>query len=262
LEPDEITSGICRRKATLLEIISSDIWADERLQRGLPPWVDKGSQCDDTVNSITLHENAPLRSSRTLRNWADEYCRSKKYLKEFTYHKFVYGWDIDALKSAIRATIISTSYTGDIHISFKHAAHKISVRPDNIISHIHDILSNPILRFIPFVYPFVLLFEYFFGAQWQVCGGAYRLKGSVPAEERDPDSKAALRDQQAGNSPMGGSTTRTIGLKEGQWLRQWERSIKHAVASRRQSFIPLIEPQIHDLPNNIVQSLDGYTDTL
>jgi len=213
---------------------------------------------------MALHGNNGLRSSKTLRGWADEYCASKKYLKEFTYEKVVYGWNFDALKSAIRATIVSTSYTGNITISFEYTANKICVRPDNTLSRT---LSNSwlkLLMIVTFVYPFIWLFKRFHsrgGGRWEVCGGAYGLKGSVSADEQISDTKVALQDQHTGNSSAGGSVTSSrMGLKEGQWLRQWERSIKHAVASRMRDSIPLTEPQIYELPNNVALSLDGYTE--
>lgn len=78
------------------------------------------------------------------------------------------------------------------------------------------------------------------------------MKQSVPLdEEQNPDSKST---QYAGNSSSGGST-KVIGLKEGQWLRQWEGSIKRAVTSRLQG--PLTVP---DPPNEVALLLDGYAD--
>jgi len=83
----------------------------------------------------------------------------------------------------------------------------------------------------------------------------------MSADEQISDTKVALQDQHTGNSSAGGSVTSSrMGLKEGQWLRQWERSIKHAVASRMRDSIPLTEPQIYELPNNVALSLDGYTE--
>jgi len=78
----------------------------------------------------------------------------------------------------------------------------------------------------------------------------------VPAsEEQNPDSKSTLEVRPAGGS------MKVIGLKEGQWLRQWEGSIKHAVASRLQTSLPLTEPRTHDPPNGNALLLDGYVDT-
>jgi hypothetical protein len=249
-----------RGKATISEVTMFKALRNERREKGLPPWHGNN-------NAMALHDNSGLRSSKTLRGWADEYCASKKYLKEFTYEKVVYGWNFDALKSAICATIVSTSYTGKITVSFECTANKICVRSDNSLSRT---LSNSwlkLLMIITFVYPFIWLFKRFHskgGGRWEVCGGAFGLK-CVPADERDSEPKKSLQDQQTGGSSASsasGSTTssRMMGLKEGQWLRQWERSIKHAVASRLRDSVPLTEPQIYELPNNVALLLDGYTD--
>lgn len=82
------TAGKARRKANRRENKSSKAWEHERIERGLPPWVGNeyrrhGQQSD----LISLDEGSGLRSSKTLRTWADEYCASPKHLKEFTYEK-------------------------------------------------------------------------------------------------------------------------------------------------------------------------------
>jgi len=194
----------------------------------------------------------------TLRHWADEYCTSQKLLKEFTYEKVVHGWNVDTLKSAIRATIASTSYTGNTSVTFEYTSNKICVRSDNRLSRA---LSNPWLKFLMFItliYPFVWLFKRFHGkggGRWEVCGGAYPLKRWVPASMgQNPDSKSVLRDQGA-DSPSGSGSTQVIGLKEGQWLRQWEGTIKRAVMSRLQA--SLTEP---DPLNGVALLLDGYAE--
>lgn len=173
----------------------------------------------------------------------------------------VYGWNFDALKSAIRATIVSTSYTGEIDVSFEYAANKVCVRSDNFLSRI---LSNPWLEsFVNLVYPFIWLFKRFCpwgGGRWEICGGAYALQRSVPANEQNFEPKMALQDQQTNISSSSGPIASRVGLREGQWLRQWERSIKHAVASRMRDCRPMTQPQLYELPNNVALSLDGYTE--
>jgi hypothetical protein len=261
---EALVLGNARRKATRSEIKMFKAWQDERTERGLPPWVGSESRWHGHGDSMVMDESDGLRSSKTLRNWADEYCASQKYLKEFTYEKVVHGWNIDTLKSAIRTTIASTSYAGNISVSFEYTSNKICVRPDNRLSRI---LSNPWIKFlmiITLIYPFVWLYKRFHsrgGGRWEVCGGAYSLKRLVPAgEEQNPDSKSALRDQPADISSTSRSM-KVIGLKEGQWLRLWEGSIKRAVASHLQTSVPLTEPKTHDPPNGIALLLDGYTDT-
>ncbi|KAG6842232.1 hypothetical protein C0991_000202 [Blastosporella zonata] len=59
-------------------------WAKERMARGFPPWaLSTDGWTEETVDDGV----AALKSSKTLRQWADHYCASQKYLKEFMYDK-------------------------------------------------------------------------------------------------------------------------------------------------------------------------------
>jgi hypothetical protein len=53
-------------------------WRVERHRCGLPPWVGPNYE---------RREAGSLRSSWTLRQWADNYCQSQKIFKEFVYEK-------------------------------------------------------------------------------------------------------------------------------------------------------------------------------
>lgn len=59
-------------------------WEEKRNALGLPPWI---READIDINHDHLDG---LRSSKTLRQWADEYCASPKYLKEFVYKKVLF----------------------------------------------------------------------------------------------------------------------------------------------------------------------------
>ena len=55
-----------------------------RVENGVPPWV----QMEDIATVMHHRPNRPgYRSSRTVRQGADDYCASEKLLKEFTYEK-------------------------------------------------------------------------------------------------------------------------------------------------------------------------------
>ena len=71
-----------KRLAQRAETNASKRWRKERRAAGLPPWVAVAD--DPRVETI---EPLTLKSSKTLRQWADEYCNSPKYLKEFVYDK-------------------------------------------------------------------------------------------------------------------------------------------------------------------------------
>lgn len=76
----ELPSGGGKREATCSETREYDKWRSERVTQGLPPWVSRD-------NSNQFRDAVALRSSKTLRQWADEYCASPKLLKEFMYEK-------------------------------------------------------------------------------------------------------------------------------------------------------------------------------
>jgi hypothetical protein len=62
-------------------------WLAGRGRRGLPPWV--GPQNDRPEGYATFGTGSAdvLKSSWTLRQWADNYCQSRKIFKEFKYEK-------------------------------------------------------------------------------------------------------------------------------------------------------------------------------
>jgi hypothetical protein len=70
-----------------------EAWLVERRKRGVPPWV--GSKNDRAEGHATFWtgktqhpgSTAVLKSSWTLRQWADDYCQSRKIFKEFVYEK-------------------------------------------------------------------------------------------------------------------------------------------------------------------------------
>ena len=60
-------------------------WAEHRKVLGLAPWVSRVDNTNfDGSGSGALDG---LRSSKTLRQWADEYCASPKKMKDFVYKK-------------------------------------------------------------------------------------------------------------------------------------------------------------------------------
>ena len=78
-----------RRDATKEEIKAAKERKKTRQACGLPPWVAVGPES-------WLQQQAPeravvLESSKSLRQWADEYCASDKLLKEFTYTKVCFS---------------------------------------------------------------------------------------------------------------------------------------------------------------------------
>ncbi|CAA7265823.1 unnamed protein product [Cyclocybe aegerita] len=281
-----------KRTAKRKEVKAYKKWLERRERLGFPPWMREADEAAGMGTGVDGAMVAPppegdaLRSSKTLRQWADEYCQSQKTLKEFVYHKVLYGWNIQQIENSVRATIQGAPYHGTIAISFTPHHSKIYIRPDNWVSRT---LSNKWLKFLSIllcIYPFIWLFKRFHsrgGGRWEVCGGAYPLKQWVPLEagEVAPDvgvedleglpSYAAAAYGDSSLSTGGGlvvtrrssrfmqTTTgpkKLVGLKEGEWFRSWEGVITRAVIGRYQSSVPI--PRT----NSEASALDGYNETL
>ncbi|PPR05689.1 hypothetical protein CVT26_008930 [Gymnopilus dilepis] len=198
-----------RRRATRRERKAYERWVEKRAGLGFPPWVreiDVEQRVVVDPASVSTLDSVALRSSKTLRQWADEYCESPKYLKEFVYEKVAYGWNMQQIESAVRATIQATPYNGTLNITFVPHNTKIYIRPDNRVSRM---LSNKWLKFLAWLlllYPFVWLFKRFHsrgGGRWEVCGGAYPLKQWVPldGEEADAAERETRADAENGAGP-------------------------------------------------------------
>jgi len=78
----EVEEPCGKRLARRTETEASKRWWKKRRAAGLPPWA--GVADDRRAETI---EPLTLKSSKTLRQWADEYCNSPKYLKQFEYDK-------------------------------------------------------------------------------------------------------------------------------------------------------------------------------
>jgi len=65
-------------------------WRLERQRRGLPPWVGPNDDASFQVPTSAVQRSYStnvLKSSWTLRQWADDYCQSRNIFKEFVYKK-------------------------------------------------------------------------------------------------------------------------------------------------------------------------------
>ena len=63
------------------------LWCKERDTKGLPPWIGSYSRNPLAYRDISPEGEIQLKSSRTVRQWCDDYCASDKLLKEFVYTK-------------------------------------------------------------------------------------------------------------------------------------------------------------------------------
>ncbi|KAG9314336.1 hypothetical protein JVU11DRAFT_5128 [Chiua virens] len=247
-----------KRKAKKAEVKSAKVWDSERESKGFPPWVSSGYAWREDQPHI-MDGNSVLKSSWTLRQWADDFCSSRRFLKEFEYRKVVYGWNFDALKAATRSVIVSTHYLGDLEVSLETINSMISVRSHN---HLSRALSNGWIKFlliITLIYPFLWLFRRFHhrgGGIWRVCGGAYALKRVEGASDKTCYSLAKNAGQASGSSGSSDPSMKVIGLREGVWFRQWEGTIRRAVRDRLQRSDPLLASD--DPVTSTTTMLDGY----
>lgn len=255
---------------------------------------EEGLFVDGSMQSF--EENVSLRSSKTLRQWADEYCASPKSLKEFVYHKVLYGWNFSQLEKSLRLLVLSSPYNGDLEITFTNYSSKIYVRPSNSLSRM---LSNKWLKFLSIIlliYPFIWLFKRFHrkgGGVWEVCGGAYPLKQWVPIGQAEVVPRDVQQEEEETLPPYGPEGTswsnptltprgslglypaasssqhrstrymqtasgmrKLTGIKEGEWFRNWEGLITRAVIGKYQSSEPLRSEAL--MP---AHGLDGYNDS-
>lgn len=178
----------------------------------------------------------------------------------------MYGWNTDALTTAIRGAVLSTHYTGTLSVSFNTSAHRISVRSANRLSRV---LSNKwlkLLLILTLIYPFIALFRRFHrrgGGRWEVCGGAYALKAFADAptaglllgaDEEESGGSSVARDRLV---KTGAGVKVLKGLREGEWYQQWESTIRGAVLSRKQDKTPMTQPNVGGW-NQAAVLLDGY----
>ncbi|PFH54451.1 hypothetical protein AMATHDRAFT_134053 [Amanita thiersii Skay4041] len=258
----DLPNAAGKRKVGRQEQKQHDAWYTERASRGLPPWIGSAYRFRAQTNVVMqdLDDSFALQSSKTLREWADEYCASPKCLKEFVYKKVLYGWDFEQLERAIRTIISTTPYNGNLEVSFIPQGSKVTIRPDNRLSRM---LSNKWLKFLSIIlliFPFIWLFKRFHsrgGGRWEVCGGAYALKRWVPEQELLPEltSDAPLNGKDV-RGPTNGK--KLIGTREGEWFRKWEGVIRRCVISRYQSTTPIINSDTEEDRRSLVGYLDGY----
>jgi len=236
--------GSGSKKAESAQVERFKAWSKERTARGLPPWVgpdDAASREPGYAAGAALQPRATdvLKSSWTLRQWADDYCASRARLKEFVYEKVVHGWNLGALNVAIADAIKSTRYSGHVTVLFEVHANEVIVRPDSRLSRALSNLWVQILLIITLVYPFIWLYRRFSmqgGGRWTVAGGAYALKRwVVPSNDVQPGTPAKVFQTPDGPRVL-------LGIREAEWLQAWEATIRRAVSGRRTNKEPLYEP--------------------
>jgi hypothetical protein len=248
-----------RREASEEEVDGAKTWWAERTQRGLPPWIGPHDQ------DAAARGNFPvLRSTNTIRDWADAYCASNRKLKEFIFTKVrvsfrllslssdwclwkqdVYGWDNQRLTEALERLIRDTGYTGTISVDFLPSKSQVIIRSASRLSRALDNIWIFLLLCVTLIYPFIAIWKRFSskgGGKWRVCGAAYALKTIRPPTAEETQEPVVV-----------------TGEREGAWFRRWEKTIRHAVITHRNDTEPLMkpDPDLDGVPAAIAQ-LDGY----
>jgi len=189
-------------------------WRAERKRRGQEPWTWKGQT---------------TKGSRTVREWADEFCASNKVLKEFEYKKEIYGWDLQELERLIQRTAQNAFYHGMVQVTFPQSGTYIWIRPDTHFSRMLSLTATKIVLWLLFIYPFILLYKYYWptgGGKWAVAGEGWTY---------------SVRTSQG---------LQRVPLQ--QWFGVWERRIRNAVEERVKSEEVLETVEDYQFPTGFV----------
>ncbi|KAI0052873.1 hypothetical protein FA95DRAFT_1532238 [Auriscalpium vulgare] len=201
-------------------------WDTSRDLRGLPPWI--GEQYAHADHALIMRQPVSdmLRSSWTLRQWADNYCASNKTLKEFVYAKAsrppsVYGWNLENLEQTIR-NLIASKYQHNIDIVFQTHLDKVVIRPDTRLSRALSHTWLKILLIVTLIYPFIWLYKRMSsrgGGRWEVAGAAFALKRWEPVTRDDEYTGQGI----VVNTAVGPRWM--LGVSEDDWYRTWADTI-------------------------------------
>lgn len=163
-----------------------------------------------------------------------------------TFVKVLYGWNIGQLEQAVRTTISSTPYNGEVEVHFNIKNSKVYIRPHGRLSRMLSNIWIKILLIILLIYPFIWLYKRFHGGgRWEVCGGAYGLKRVLPIGDELP----SYSSEQPG---------KVVGVREGEWFKSWQGIIRRSVIGRYQSSIPIPSPDNEENRGGLFAYLDGY----
>jgi len=204
----------------------------ERWGQGPPPW-----DCAVTGVNITDGSDAHLdglRSSKSLRQWVDEYCASPKVMKEFVFKKVVYGWDLKQIEDGIRSTIKSSpsSYDGNVSIKFVRHASKVRIRPDPAT------FSESVRRkLLPSLVESLLFRD---GGRWEVCGSACEwVPATTPSAQGSTTRPLPQRPRSQGHVLTPTDPRAIFWENEDDWVKHWKDDIIRAVNGEYHSPTPL-----------------------
>ncbi|EJU03876.1 hypothetical protein DACRYDRAFT_77677 [Dacryopinax primogenitus] len=203
-----------KKAASVTGLYERMAWRAERKRRGQTPWSWK------TVSA---------KGTRTVREWADEFCASPKVLKEFEYKKEIYGWDLQELERMIQRTAQNAFYHGMVQVTFPQSGTRIFIRRDSKFARMLSITAVKVILWVLFIYPFILLYKFCWptgGGKWAVAGEGWTYNVWT-AQGVQP-------------------------LSLQQWWRVWERRIRNAIEERVKSDDMLQTVEDYQFPNGTV----------
>ncbi|KAG8950036.1 hypothetical protein FRC04_008116 [Tulasnella sp. 424] len=293
------TKSNWRRKATDVEKGSADGRKERRFTYGLPSWVllpgeTRGTEANieepiardvfqgaantklEGIDDFNLRP--PIRA---LRDWADEYTRSQRMLKEFVFAKEVYGWNWGQLEAALKSVIAANySQHGTTGVTFRFSHNQVSVRGDNKLSKMLSNIWWYILLWILLVYPLVIWpfkrFSSYGGGDWHVAGSSFaltkwvHLTDSRPGQTTEeyqaeyntnhPNLVAEPTKLLLKQTPRG--VSQLVGLREGEWFGQWKDTVGALVRQRHVSYGNPFRVPMNIRGDGIGRGLDGYGSNL
>jgi hypothetical protein len=279
-----------RRAATKAEMGAWQNRVHTYEHAGLPRWIRARDQPWSTVAGIesenvfsqlkdTLYTDArgyfdhaePFAkpSARTLHDWAVEYCRSKRLLKEFRFRKEVHGWARSTLKAEIETQLqLHKPYRcSDVAMTMEIRSQDIIVRSWGPLWLFFNNGWMLFFSWITLLYPFffVPLRYLFLSAKWQVAGTTFaflkwvHLEQSYPGETVEAYAERTTADDRDDRA-MGSLKThislkatpkgvfRLVGMRSADFLSEWLPEIGARAAKEFRSEQPLIITTVKTAP--------------
>jgi hypothetical protein len=162
----------------------------------------------------------------TLAEWCHRYCASHSGLKAFVFQRKVIGLDQEHLKERLEGLVGSTSYRGDVDISFP-------VKDDTCVVY-NDCRTNA-WRLTPWII-WLSMFTLMFIFTWPYL--FFRTKRFEVAVA-----------EWAFSRPAANGTRRFVTISEDQWYNMWGRAIHKAVMEKRQGTLDQQDLLASDVPD-------------
>ncbi|KAG8955965.1 hypothetical protein FRC04_006413 [Tulasnella sp. 424] len=240
-------SRLLRRQATPLERKQGLEDAQRRKDLGLPPWASISAQTPDLTGARLLlpsdrlrFENASVCAvedfsdcdlvapTKTLDDWAEEYCASWSPLKEFRFIRTVYGWNPDEVQRQV-ASSLAPFHSGD---NTKETAtiivkgNKVVVRPRNLLWWVYGLGFFRFWFYVTLVYPVILwpIKKILLGRCWKVAGSSFAFVRYEHLEDSKSGESVAqyiARVPQAPQAKDLKATSRGISKVIGQRFADW-----------------------------------------